>query len=384
MSSKKKKKKKKETKRYETSDGKKFKDKDDAREHAKDLKNKGSSSSGGSSSSSSKTPTVNYTYDSKKETADQYNKRIEKERAIQPYSSNKDDEKKDEKKYRHVTKNGTVYYSNRPPREGEEERDKDEDKVKDEEKPEKYDDSGLLNSEEYKRLPKDQQEVLREMLGVISGNDQKKAVRLIESFKAMQKINDPYFAQQLGLAIDGIKRGYVAIDKQAQFEEQQMSTRLKDLKEDYEAKKGFMSLEQAQVMKDIQAGYEQNLDTLQTGLAEAGFTSSSRRVQKEGILNEATGDLRESKNRAFAYEQNTLDETLQRGERDTEKELARLSELTKAGKLDFLRNAEQQIGSDALGDLNLSGAPNELGGIYGSINQDKLQDTISSMSSFVF
>ena len=335
---------KKETKRYETSDGKKFKDKDDARKHAKDLKKNGSSSS----SSSSKAPTVNYTYDPKKETAAQYNARIEKERnAVNSYSTSKDKDKSDE------------------------------------EKDTPYDDSGLINSDEYKRLPKDQQEVLRTMLEVISGNDQKKAVRLIESFKAMQKINDPYFEQQLGLAIDGIKRGYVAIDKQAEFEEAQMRTRLKDLKEDYESKKSFMNLEQAQMMKDIQSGYEQNLETLQTGLAESGFTSSSRRVQKEGILNEATGDLRESKNRAFAYETNALDEVLGRSERDTANEVARLAELTKAGKLDFLRSAEKQIGSDALGDLNLDGAA-PLGGIYGDINEKKLQDTISSMSSFVF
>ena len=308
------------------------------------------SSSSSSSSKSTPPPTVNYTYDPKKESASQYNARIEKERnAVNSYKEPKDEEKD----------------------------------TSDEEKDTPYDDSGLLNSDEYKRLPKDQQEVLRTMLEVISGNDQKKAVRLIESFKAMQKINDPYFAQQLGLAIDGIKRGYVAIDKQAEFEELQMRTRLKDLKADYESKKSFMNLEQAQMMKDIQTGYEQNLETLQTGLAESGFTSSSRRVQKEGILNEATGDLRESKNRAFAYETNALDEVLGRSERDTANEVARLAELTKAGKLDFLRSAEKQIGSDALDDLNLDGAA-PLGGIYGDINEKKLQDTISSMSSFVF
>ena len=36
-----------------------------------------------------------------------------------------------------------------------------------------------------------------------------------------------------------------------------------------------------------------------------------------------------------------------------------------------------------LGDLNLDVAA-PLGGIYGDINEKKLQDTISSMSSFVF
>ena len=396
----KKKKKKKETKRYETSDGKKFKDKDDARAHAKDLKNKGSSSS------SSKAPTVNYTYDSKKETPAQYNARIEKERgdvnvarplptgetstkSTPPTTSSKaptvnytyDSKKETAAQYNaRIEKERAAVNAYNAPKPKEEEKKEEEKKTT----TEKYDSSVLTNSAEFKALNAEDRDAVLAVFDAIASNDQVKAKRLAESFKAAQKINDPYFAQQLRLAADEIERGYVEIGKEAEFKATQAQNRLRDLKTDYEARKGNLSLEEASVMKDIERGYVENLDTLQTGLAEAGFTSSSRRIQKEKILDEATGGLRESKQRAFAYDRSSLENALGQGERDTQIELDRLAELTKAGKLDFLRKAEGRVGSEALGDLNLPGGDKLLGGIYGAIPEEKLQNTISSMQGLVF
>jgi hypothetical protein len=248
----------------------------------------------------------------------------------------------------------------------------------------KYDSSVLTKSPEYKALSKEDQEAVLAVFGAVANNDQVMAKRLAEAFKVAQKKNDPYFAQQLRLASDAIERGYVEIDKEAEFKALQAQNRLEDLRKDYAAKKDNLSLEEASVMKDIERGYQQNLETLQTGLAEAGFTSSSRRVQKERILDEATGGLRESKQRAFAYDRSSLEDVLGRGERDTQSELARLNELTKSGKLDFLRSAEREIGSSALDKLNLPGEAQMLGGIYGDIPEKKLQNTISAMQGLVF
>jgi len=73
---------------------------------------------------------------------------------------------------------------------------------------------------------------------------------------------------------------------------------------------------------------------------------------------------------------------MQRTQRDTERETERLKQLTDEGKLDFLREAEERIGSANL--PSLSGAPDALGDIYGSLPQEKLQNTINSATSFVF
>jgi len=204
---------------------------------------------------------------------------------------------------------------------------------------EDWDDSDFKNSPEYKALSAEDQEAVLAVFGAIAGNDATQAQRLTDAFKAAGKINDPYFAQQLRLAVDAIERGYVSIDKE--------------------------------------------VDTLQQNLSASGFGSSSRRAKKEGFLNEATGDMRESTNRSFAYQQEQGELALGRSQRDTAKEVARLKEITKEGKLDFLRQAESKVGSKGLPNLGV-GAPDPLGGIQGSLAEERLTNTINSASSFVF
>lgn len=247
---------------------------------------------------------------------------------------------------------------------------------------EQYSNTGLTSSAEYKALSKEDQDAVLAVFNAVANNDQTQANRLAEAFKAASKINDPYFAQQLRLATDAIERGYVELDKQAEFEETQIKRRLDDLKNDYATKKNFLSLEQASVMKEIERNYTENLGALQENLAASGFTQSSRRIKKEAILDEVTGDLRTSKNRAFAFEGEQADTALARGERDTAAEIQRLKELTEKGKLDFLRKAEAEVGTKNL--PTLSGGPAPLGGIYGSLPEEKLSNTIAAAKSFVF
>ena len=112
------------------------------------------------------------------------------------------------------------------------------------------------------------------------------------------------------------------------------------------------------------------------------MTHSTVRAKKEDILNETTGDLRESTGRKFAFDQSALSDGLNRTERDSAVEIARLQELTKANKLDFLRKAETQIGTDNMSQLNMN--YNELGGVTGDIPQQNLKDNLAAATSFVF
>ena len=242
--------------------------------------------------------------------------------------------------------------------------------------------SGLERSEAYRKLSKDDQEAVRAVFSAIAGNDQVQATRLAEAFKASSKINDPYFSQKMRLAVDAIERGYVAIDQQAEYAEEQLVNRRNDLRKDMESKRDFLTLEQATAMKEMDRNYGVQLETLQNNMAASGFTNSSRRAKKRGLLDEATGDMRESSNRRFTYQAEQDQNTLARGERDSAAEVARLKELTEKGKLDFLRQAEERVGTDNLPSLSNDPAP--LGDIYGNIPEEKLKNTISAATSFVF
>ena len=252
----------------------------------------------------------------------------------------------------------------------------------DDESTKDWDSSDFEASAEYQALNADDREAVLAVFEVIAGNDVKQAKRLTEAFAAASKINDPYFAQQTRLATDAIERGYVSMENEADFAEQQLSNRLKDFKEDYDNKKEFLTLEQASTMRGIERQYTQELETTRQNLAASGFGSSSRRIKKEKLLNDSTGDLRESTNRNFAFQETQNKLGLDRSVRDNEQETARLKELTAEGKLDFLRKEEKKVGSGNLPDL--AGAPDELGDIYGSLPEEKLQNTINSATSFVF
>jgi len=253
----------------------------------------------------------------------------------------------------------------------------------DDESTKDWDDSQFRNSSEFKSLDsEDDQQAVLSIFGAIAGNDAKQAGRLVKAFQAAKKINDPYFAQKMRIATDAIERGYVSLENEAEFAEKQIANRLKDFKQDFESKKEYLDLEQSSAMRQIERNYEQELESTQQSLAASGFSSSSRRAKKEGYLNEATGDLRESTNRSFGYQQLQNDRGMQRTQRDTERETERLKQLTDEGKLDFLREAEERIGSANL--PSLSGTPDALGDIYGSLPQEKLQNTINSATSFVF
>lgn len=328
-------------KKYETTDGKKFSEKSDATKHQRSLGTSGGGRSSGGSSS------VNYNFDSKNESVAEYNNRIEKERAS-------------------VNARG---------------KDKADDEEQKADEP-FYSSTEFTASDEYQALGAEDQKAVLAVFGAVAGNDKVKAGRLMKAFQAASKQNDPYFAQQLKLSIDAIERGYVSIDKEAQFKELQLQSRLEDTRADYANRKDFLNLEQASDLKEIERAYSENLDMMRNDLAASGFSQSSRRAQKEGILSQVTGDMRESKNRTFAFQQGEQDRSLGRSQRDTAAEIKRLRELTTEGKLDFLRKGEERVGSKNL--PRLTGAPQAMGGIYGALPEEKLSNTISAALSYVF
>lgn len=249
----------------------------------------------------------------------------------------------------------------------------------------KADDTELRNSEEFKLLSKDDQDAVLAVFNAVASNDAAQANRLASAFKAATKLNDPIFNEQLRLATDAIERGYVAIDEEADYKEMQLKRRRDDVRADYEKRKQFLTLEQASDLRSIERQYSTELEDTRQSLAATGKISSSQRVQKETMLEDTFGDLRSSTNRKFAYEMDAEDTNVARSDRDVQAELARLHELTKTGKVDFLRKAEEQVGSKNFSRLSrLDPNYKPLGNIYGEIPRNKIEDTLKAATSFVF
>lgn len=236
---------------YETTDGKKFTDKTKATAHQKDLNSQGKGNESSKSSSSLKGPTVNTHFDSKKETAAQYNARVAKEyEAVRIYESKQNKEEKPKEEKPKEDKGSYV----------------------------RADDSELRNSEEFKALGKDDQEAVLAVFNAVASNDAAQANRLAGAFKAATKMNDPFFNEQLRLATDAIERGYVAIDDEAEFKEMQLKRRRDDVRNDYEKRKEFLTLEQASDLRAIERQYTTELDDTRQSLA-----ATERLVLRKGL-----------------------------------------------------------------------------------------------------
>lgn len=347
------------TKKYSTPDGNTFSSRAAATAHAKALKSSSSkSSSSKSPSSSSKAPTIDYNK-SAKETIAQYNTRIERERAaVNAYNAK-------------ITKTPSEVAAAQQAT-----------KATTETKKSGLSLGALLSAEEFKSLPKDQQEVVKAVYMAIGENNTESASRLVSAFQAAEKLADPYFKQQIRLASDAVERGFVQVDQELQFEEMQSARRLKDLQDDIATRGEYLGLEEQNALKGIEREYKQTLDTTRQNLAATGRSSSSVRAETEQLINESTGDLRESTKRSFGQQKKEIQDKLTRGQRDTQAEIQRLRDVAKQNKTGLFRKAEEQLGTSGLPRLNFDVTP--LGNVTGSIYEDKQNDIIGAVKNLMF
>lgn len=244
------------------------------------------------------------------------------------------------------------------------------------------DDSALRNSAEFKALSEDQQQAVLQVYQAIAANDTDNAERLAAAFKTSAAISDPFFKQELRLAVDAIERGFVSIDQEEEYKARQLQQNQQELEQDLQTKKDYLNFEEQAALRQIGRQYGEDLKAVRQSMAATGKTFSSERAETEGLLEESTGDLRESTQRKFGIQQTEIQQTGERASRTTQQELDRLTELSKDKRISLLREAEAQVGTKNLPDLNTNLSP--LGDIVGDIPQRQTSDIISGAQNLLF
>lgn len=216
-------------------------------------------------------------------------------------------------------------------------------------------------------------------------NDLELANRMSSAFQAALAGSDPYFRNQIRIAQDALLIGIQSEENTLKFAERQKSQTLADLKEDILSQKDYLGFEQADQLESIVAQYEQDLGVTRDALAATGFTSSSRRATKEQYLSDAKEGLVESTDRKFGFQQEQLDRTLSRGERDTAQEIARLREIAAENQTKLLHGSESKIGTSNLPTLpSTTTTISPMGGLPGDIERERNQDALQFANAFVF
>lgn len=312
---------------------------------------KSSSSSSTKSTTTSKSgtaPTVNYNYDPGKESASEYNARIEKERkAVNDYSA--------------------------------EETKTEADKIRTEPTPQETAElQAILNNPS---LTDDMRAAIQSIYGATVEGDAAKAAKVVAAMQAASEFSDPYFKAQIRLATDALKRGIEGKDGDLAFAEKEKQAALDELRANTRASKELLSFEHSRELQQLATKYEIDLEDTRQNLAATGFTGSSRRARSEQILGEQNTGLVESSTKQFGYKTGNLDRSLNAADESTQAQIENLRRMTQEGKLDLYRSAEQTVGTVNLPNINGLDA---VGGVGGTIPRQQVTDATSFANNFVF
>lgn len=233
-------------------------------------------------------------------------------------------------------------------------------------------------------LGEDEQEAVRSIFDAVSNFDQEKASQLMSALESAKQLSDPFFKAKIRLAQDELKRGLSQMRSDKEFRAEQLANTLQDIREDVETGRELLTLEEESQLRELERNFEQELNQTRNDLAARGFTRSTRRAERERLLNEAQGDAVQSTRRQFASQRDELSRRLERSERDTELEMERIQEVANEQARNMLRSAEGTLGTENLPDLDRSIEAEALGGIPGDIQTQQTRDALRFAQQFVF
>ena len=236
-------------------------------------------------------------------------------------------------------------------------------------------------------LSADQKAALQAVYDWISANDIAKAQQVTEAMAAATKYSDPYFKAQISLVTDALSRGLESQEGDLDFRMTQLQNSLQALQDNIGASKDHSSFQHQQELQGLARKYTVDMEATANQMAATGFTSSSRRARTEELIGDVNEGAVESANRQLAYQTGNLNRQLASTQQDTQLQVQNLQRLAAEGKLDLLRGAEEQVGTNNLAQLGYTGLLGQQGpAIGGQIPRQQTQDALSfaGSSGFVF
>lgn len=244
----------------------------------------------------------------------------------------------------------------------------------------------FTDTDAYKALSPEEQEFVNMGFNLILYGGEEEAKMFANAIEKAKGIADPYFRAQLTLATGEIGSAIAMLNLDYESAAKIAEKTRDRLLEDVAAGKDFLSLEQQADLAREARFYDEDLLRIADSAAERGLTFGtgykSRRAAEERRTVEYE-DVIESKERKYNFEIAELERRAQRGEQDAADELARLNAEKGLKLSDIGRNAEQILGSSNLGNITSATGYSPVGGVIGSIEEDKRKSIISDIGAFV-
>lgn len=223
----------------------------------------------------------------------------------------------------------------------------------------------------YKKLSPDQQELIKYNFQ-IAREDSKDAVKkLQESLKEAEKQADPYWKSFLKVAQDEVQRSYDETMHTADYQKQELETKIANISEDLAKNRDFYTLEQQSDLAKLKMSYEQQREGVITDAAERGLTFSTKREVPLKQLEEYNANTVESTNREYAKRQEDLLTGSQRETALAQKQLGEIDKQLGYDVTDIGRKAEAELGTSNLPKLE---GYTPLGDVSGDLYEKKVAD----------
>jgi hypothetical protein len=238
--------------------------------------------------------------------------------------------------------------------------------------------SSLKGDADYDQLDTDNKSLVDYFESILKSQDEQKKAAFQKALEIAGQQADPYWKQKINIFKDEFGRAIGIIDADLASHEKNLIAQKSEVERALTVGKEDLSIdEQAELAQEAKSLDGEILTTRDT-MAARGLTSSTIRNQAEQKLNEASQYVVEGKKRTYDRNKRELEAKSAYNLAEIERQIADVRRAANEEKISTTRKAEGYLGSDAL-----SGTQNLMGGINGSIIEDKSADVLARARALV-
>jgi len=240
----------------------------------------------------------------------------------------------------------------------------------------------LATNDYFKQLSPDEQKYLVNYYNVLALQDEENQKILVQALQDAKIDADPYFAEKIRMAQDELSRALGT--KAADFGSQKrdIELRIEEIKEDLITNKGRLSIDQQAELTRQQRKYEYHLEDLIETARHRGLTFSTKRALAKSRLSTEQTDIVESTKRAFQRKISDLQKEAGRGSVAAQNLLKDYERTYGEDVTSLVRTAEQKLGTTGLPALPSLPGVSPLGGVVGSLEEEKQIDILQRAEAF--
>jgi len=238
--------------------------------------------------------------------------------------------------------------------------------------------STLKGDADYEQLDTDNKSLVDYFESILKSQDEQKKADFQKALEIAGQQADPYWKQKINIFKDEFNRAIGRIDADLASHEQNLLAQKTEIERALSVGKEDLTIDEQAELAQEAKNLDADILTTRDNMAARGLTSSTIRTQAEQKLNEANQYVVEGKKRTYERNIRDLEAKSAYNINDILSQIDSVRRAANEEKISTTRKAEGYLGSDAL-----AGNANLLGGINGSIIEDKSADILARAKALV-